>query len=226
MKTSRILSIIFMIIVSTVLVIASKPFNGMLYDFKGKPIKGAKIYVHNPRHYAKSDKLGRFGLTDVKGSDTLHIVYKGEVYDVEVNGAKGMSIKIEERRAVGIEDEELVLAGMGYVKKREYLGPLGSVTGEQLAATGESDLLKAMRGMIPGVHVVETSSGINVNVRNSTSFNAGTSPLWVIDGMETKIPPSLTVMEVEKVDVIKDGAGYGVRGANGVIVVTLKKFNK
>lgn len=215
-----------MIIVSTVLVIASKPFNGMLYDFKGKPIKGAKIYVHNPRHYAKSDKLGRFGLTDVKGSDTLHIVYKGEVYDVEVNGAKGMSIKIEERRAVGIEDEELVLAGMGYVKKREYLGPLGSVTGEQLAATGESDLLKAMRGMIPGVHVVETSSGINVNVRNSTSFNAGTSPLWVIDGMETKIPPSLTVMEVEKVDVIKDGAGYGVRGANGVIVVTLKKFNK
>lgn len=226
MKTSRIFSIIFMILVSTVLVIASKPFNGMLYDFKGKPIKGAKIYVHNPRHYAKSDKLGRFGLTDVKGSDTLHIVYKGEVYDVEVNGAKGMSIKIEERRAVGIEDEELVLAGMGYVKKREYLGPLGSVTGEQLAATGESDLLKAMRGMIPGVHVVETSSGINVNVRNSTSFNAGTSPLWVIDGMETKIPPSLTVMEVEKVDVIKDGAGYGVRGANGVIVVTLKKFNK
>ena len=226
MKTSRIFSIIFMILVSTVLVIASKPFNGMLYDFKGKPIKGAKIYVHNPRHYAKSDKLGRFGLTDVKGSDTLHIVYKGEVYDVEVNGAKGMSIKIEERRAVGIEDEELVLAGMGYVKKREYLGPLGSVTGEQLAATGESDLIKAMRGMIPGVHVVETSSGINVNVRNSTSFNAGTSPLWVIDGMETKIPPSLTVMEVEKVDVIKDGAGYGVRGANGVIVVTLKKFNK
>lgn len=226
MKTSRIFSIIFMILVSTVLVIASKPFNGMLYDFKGKPIKGAKIYVHNPRHYAKSDKLGRFGLTDVKGNDTLHIVYKGEVYDVEVNGAKGMSIKIEERRAVGIEDEELVLAGMGYVKKREYLGPLGSVTGEQLAATGESDLLKAMRGMIPGVHVVETSSGINVNVRNSTSFNAGTSPLWVIDGMETKIPPSLTVMEVEKVDVIKDGAGYGVRGANGVIVVTLKKFNK
>lgn len=226
MKTSRIFSIIFMILVSTVLVIASKPFNGMLYDFKGKPIKGAKIYVHNPRHYAKSDKLGRFGLTDVKGSDTLHIVYKGEVYDVEVNGAKGMSIKIEERRAVGIEDEELVLAGMGYVKKREYLGPLGSVTGEQLAATGESDLLKAMRGMIPGVHVVETSSGTNVNVRNSTSFNAGTSPLWVIDGMETKIPPSLTVMEVEKVDVIKDGAGYGVRGANGVIVVTLKKFNK
>ena len=107
--------------VSTILAIASKPFNGMLYDFKGKPIKGAKIYVHNPRHHAKSDKLGCFGLADVKGSDTLHIVY------IEVNGAEGMSIKIEERRATGIEDDGLVLAGMEYVKKREYLGPLQDI---------------------------------------------------------------------------------------------------
>ena len=116
-----------MMFVSTILAIASKPFNGMLYDFKGKPIKGAKIYVHNPRHHAKSDNLGCFGLADVKGSDTLHIVYKGEVYDIEVNGAEGMSIKIEERRATGIEDDGLVLAGMEYVKKREYLGPLQDI---------------------------------------------------------------------------------------------------
>ncbi|MDE6164798.1 MAG: TonB-dependent receptor plug domain-containing protein, partial [Muribaculaceae bacterium] len=218
MKTNRPFCLtVMLLIASTVLAIASEPFNGLLLDFKGKPIKGAKIYVHNPKHYAKSDKLGRFGLTDVKGNDTLHIVYKKHVYDVEVDGAKGMSIKIDEYRAMGTENEELVLAGMGYVKKREYLGPLGSVTGEQLAATGETDLIKAMRGKIPGVHVIETANGVNVNVRNTTSFNAGTSPLWIVDGMESKIPPSLTVMEVEKVDVIKDGAGYGTRGANGVI---------
>ncbi|MDE6344381.1 MAG: TonB-dependent receptor plug domain-containing protein, partial [Muribaculaceae bacterium] len=202
--------------------VASEPFNGLLLDLDGKPVKGAKVYVHNPKQYAKTDKKGQFGLTDVKPTDTIHVVVKKQVYDIAVNGSKGMRITIGEVTAKGIEDQELVNAGMGYVKKREYLGPRSGVTGEQLVATGQSDLIQAMRGLIPGVQVVETDDGLNVNVRNSTSFNGGTAPLWVVDGTESTTPPSLTVQEVEKVDVIKDGAGYGTRGANGVIIVTLK----
>lgn len=203
-------------------VLASEPFNGLLLDLEGKPVKGAKIYVHNPKQYAKSDKKGQFGLTDVKPTDTIHVVVKKQVYAIPVNGSKGMRITVGDITAKGVEDQQLVDAGIGYVKKREYLGPRSGVTGEQLVATGQSDLIQAMRGLIPGVQVVDTESGANVNVRNSTSFNAESSPLWVVDGAESKNPPSLTVLEVEKVEVIKDGAGYGTRGANGVIIVTLK----
>lgn len=202
--------------------LASEPFNGLLLDLDGKPVKGAKIYVHNPKQYAKSDKKGQFGLTDVKPTDTIHVVVKKQVYAIPVNGSKGMRITVGDITAKGVEDQQLVSAGIGYVKKREYLGPRSGVTGEQLVATGQSDLIQAMRGLIPGVQVVDTESGANVNVRNSTSFNADSSPLWVVDGTESKTPPSLTVLEVEKVEVIKDGAGYGTRGANGVIIVTLK----
>lgn len=202
--------------------LASEPFNGLLLDLDGKPVKGAKIYVHNPKQYAKSDKKGQFGLTDVKPTDTIHVVVKKQVYAIPVNGSKGMRITVGDITAKGVEDQQLVSAGMGYVKKREYLGPRSGVTGEQLVATGQSDLIQAMRGLIPGVQVIDTESGANVNVRNSTSFNADSSPLWVVDGTESKTPPSLTVLEVEKVEVIKDGAGYGTRGANGVIIVTLK----
>lgn len=202
--------------------LASEPFNGLLLDLDGKPVKGAKIYVHNPKQYAKSDKKGQFGLTDVKPTDTIHVVVKKQVYAIPVNGSKGMRITVGDITAKGVEDQQLVSAGIGYVKKREYLGPRSGVTGEQLVATGQSDLIQAMRGLIPGVQVIDTESGANVNVRNSTSFNADSSPLWVVDGTESKNPPSLTVLEVEKVEVIKDGAGYGTRGANGVIIVTLK----
>ncbi|MDE5935475.1 MAG: TonB-dependent receptor plug domain-containing protein [Muribaculaceae bacterium] len=218
----RIFSTILLALAMTGAAVASEPFNGLLLDLDGKPVKGAKVYVHNPKQYAKTDKKGQFGLTDVKPTDTIHVVVKKQVYDIAVNGSKGMRITIGEVTAKGIEDQELVNAGMGYVKKREYLGPRSGVTGEQLVATGQSDLIQAMRGLIPGVQVVETDDGLNVNVRNSTSFNGGTAPLWVVDGTESTTPPSLTVQEVEKVDVIKDGAGYGTRGANGVIIVTLK----
>lgn len=218
----RIFSTILLALAMTGAAVASEPFNGLLLDLDGKPVKGAKVYVHNPKQYAKTDKKGQFGLTDVKPTDTIHVVVKKQVYDIAVNGSKGMRITIGEVTAKGIEDQELVNAGMGYVKKREYLGPRSGVTGEQLVATGQSDLIQAMRGLIPGVQVVETDAGLNVNVRNSSSFNGGTAPLWVVDGTESTTPPSLTVQEVEKVDVIKDGAGYGTRGANGVIIVTLK----
>lgn len=218
----RIFSTILLALAITGAAVASEPFNGLLLDLDGKPVKGAKVYVHNPKQYAKTDKKGQFGLTDVKPTDTIHVVVKKQVYDIAVNGSKGMRITIGEVTAKGIEDQELVNAGMGYVKKREYLGPRSGVTGEQLVATGQSDLIQAMRGLIPGVQVVETDDGLNVNVRNSSSFNGGTAPLWVVDGTESTTPPSLTAQEVEKVDVIKDGAGYGTRGANGVIIVTLK----
>lgn len=203
--------------------IASEPFNGRLVDFNGKPIKGAKIYVYNPKQYAKSDKEGKFGLTDVKPTDTIHVMIKKMTYAVPVDGAKGMSIKVGELKATGSEDEELIRMGAGYVKKREYLGPRSGVTGEQLAATGESNLIKAMRGMIPGVSISSDES--NLVVRNSASVNSDSAPLWIVDGSESTTPPSLTVMEVERVEVLKDGAMYGTRGANGVIIVTLKGSN-
>lgn len=199
---------------------ASEPFNGLLIGLDGKPVNGAKVYVHNPKQYAKSDKEGRFGLTDVKPTDTIHVVVKKTTYDIPVNGSRGMRITIGELTAKGYEDQEIVSMGAGYVKKREYLGPRSGVTGEQLAATGQSDFIKAMRGMIPGVSLSPDET--NLVVRNSMSVNSSSAPLWIVDGTQSLDPPSLTVMEVEKVEVLKDGAAYGTRGANGVIIVTLK----
>lgn len=199
---------------------ASEPFNGLLLDLSGKPVNGAKVYVHNPKQYAKSDKEGRFGLTDVKPTDTLHVIVKKTTYEIPVNGSKGMRITVGDLTAKGAEDQDIIAMGAGFVKKREYLGPQSGVTGEQLAATGQSDFIKAMRGMIPGVSL--TPDETNLVVRNSMSVNSNSAPLWIVDGSESLTPPSLTVMEIEKVEVLKDGAMYGTRGANGVIIVTLK----
>lgn len=228
---------ILLILVSVAAALAENPFNGLLLGMDGKPIKGARVYVRNPREYAKSDKEGKFGLTYVEPTDTLHIVIRKKIkYEVPVDGRKGMRIIIGDNGATAKEDEEIINMGLGYVKRREYLGSRSGITGEELAKTGETDLVAALCKAMPSISMQETQHtkdngdgtlsvtgySYSINIRNSMSVNASTAPLWVVDGSASTTPPPVTVMEVQKVEVLKDGSGWGTRGANGVIIVTLK----
>ncbi|MBD5180215.1 MAG: carboxypeptidase regulatory-like domain-containing protein [Bacteroidales bacterium] len=101
---------------------ASEPFNGIVVDMDGHPIKGAKIYVHNPKKNVKSDKKGEFVLTDVTSTDTLHVKVKKKVYEVPVNGSKGKRIIVGDISTTGIEDFEEKNVRKESVRERGYLG--------------------------------------------------------------------------------------------------------
>ncbi|MBR1927446.1 MAG: TonB-dependent receptor plug domain-containing protein [Bacteroidales bacterium] len=86
-----------------------------------------------------------------------------------------------------------------------------------------------LREMVPGVRVESTGPlTANVYVRGINSINSGTSPLFVVDGVVIDDISSINPYEIDSVDVLKDSASaiYGVRGANGVILITLKKPTK
>lgn len=185
-------------------------FHGHLIDYKGKPIRGAVVYTSDPFDYVKSDRDGKFLIDNIIETDTLHIKHDGYIHDIAMDGSKGMYIKI--LRATGRRaDDEEVNIGAGSVRLRDYNGPYSMMNAKQLEATGETDLARALKWM-PGVMV---SPDGHISIRNFGS------PLWIIDGVPTS-PEGLTVMEVERVVVLKDGAAYGTRAGGGVIVVTTK----
>ena len=66
------------------------PFNGIVTDLTGTPLRGVKIYVTDANYAAKSDRKGRFGLSNVKGTDTLHVVFRKLHYDIPVAGRKAI----------------------------------------------------------------------------------------------------------------------------------------
>lgn len=190
-------------------------FHGHLVDYKGKPIRGAFVYANDPFDFVKSDRNGEFLIDNVVETDTLHIKHDGYIHDIAMDGSKGMFIKI--MRATGRRiDDEFVNIGAGSVNLRDYNGSYSKLTAKQLEETGESNLLLAMRRM-PGVSVYYKKDKLTISIRNSFW-----PPLWVVDGVEMTDFPDLTVMEVEKVEVLKDGANYGTRGGGGVIIVTTK----
>lgn len=203
------------------------PFNGLVVDLTGKPLKNVKIWVKEPHRYAKSNKQGQFGLTNVAPTDTLHIKFKGEHYDIPVDGRKSMRIRLADQWNAE-QDDELVELGYGYVKKRESTSPTNGISGEELVRTGETFLLQALRGKVPGMKV--SSNGMNdggiAQIRGVGSINQSTEPLYIVDGVRVSSLDYLNVHDVDHVQILKDGSMYGSSGANGVILVTTKHGSK
>lgn len=202
------------------------PFNGLITDVLGKPLKGAKIYVVSPRVYARSDKKGRFGLTDVKATDTLHVLYKKLQYTFPVEGRKSIRIKLgDQLSSEAAEDQELVFWGYGYVKRRESVEVSNGISGEELQRMGRANLLDCLAGQIPNLRVSSSGRpGENpaVSMRGINSINSPQTPLFVVDGMIVESLEFVNVYDVERVEILKDASIYGSRGANGAILVTLK----
>lgn len=204
------------------------PFNGIVKDVLGNPIKGAAVYVDNPRLYASTDKQGRFGLTNVKPMDVLHVKIKKKVYEVPVSGKKSVVIIVADDNSIreAQESQDLVDVGYGFVKRRERTMPGNTISGEELVKTGQSNLLNALAGKVPGLNVIQNSQPggeANVNIRGIHSITLSNTPLFIVDGMERQTLVDVNVYDVDYVEIMKDASIYGSRGGNGAIIVHTKR---
>ena len=106
-----------------------------------------------------------------------------------------------------------------------------TVTAEDIERHPGQPIEEILAGRIAGVDVERTRDGIKVRIRGSTSLRGDSEPLYVIDGIAIQPGPGgslvgITPYDIESIKVLKDPADtamYGVRGANGVIVITTKR---
>lgn len=224
MKKTRLIAAIVAMIGSIASTFAEVPFNGIILDGEMNPKKGVKIYVKDPKRYAKSDKQGRFGLTDVQPDDTLTLVLpKKEMVRIPVNGCKGIKIVLAgDNNAKAENDQEIADLGYGFVKRREHTGVSSGVSGDKLRATGHRDILGALKGMVPGLNITGSLGEYKVVIRGKKTFNMSDDPLYLVDGVVMSSLDFVSIDEVDHVEVLKEASQYGSRGANGAILVTTK----
>lgn len=197
----------------------TEPFNGIITDMVGNPIKGAKIFVVNDKFFARSNKKGQFGLTNVLPTDTLHVLYQKQLYDIPVDGRKSIRIHLGDQLQAQ-EDDELVALGYGWIKRRESLQPSNGISGEVLVRMGRTNILECLEGLVPGLSVGPNGKAL---IRGINSINSATDPLYVLDGMIVDSLDGINVYDVDHVEVLKDASIYGVQGANGAILVFTKR---
>ena len=192
------------------------PFNGLVSDSSGARVKSIKIEVKSSGRYTYTDKLGRFGLTDIKPDDVLIISRKDFSVEVTVGGRQSMRIVLYGDALSNVDESaELVEAGFGYIKRRESSPNTGVISGEELRKTGVQDLERALLGRVPGLAMIDGE----LTMPGKNSINSSTKMLFLVDNQEVPSLSHVTISEIESVVVHKDGGMYGVRGANGVIHV-------
>lgn len=196
------------------------PFNGVIVDAAGKGIRNVKVEVKDSGRYTRTDKQGRFGLTNLTPEDVLVFTIKRKQHEVEVGEARSLRIvmaseNLDDWKAT--EDQELVDFGFMYVKRREYTGSATGLTEEDLK--NFTELAEAINALVPNVHV---SSDGSVTMRGQKSLISSDNALLLLNNQTISSLYDVSIYDVKSVEIIKDGAGYGSRGANGVVIIRTK----
>ena len=199
---------------------------GTVLDELGEGLIGAGVVVQGTNTGAITDLDGHFVLPSVSRGATLEISCVGyATQTVQVTGPK-LTINMElDSRAL---DESVVIA-YGQQKKVTITGAVSAVSGEGLMKAPVANVANALQGNLPGVSAVQPSGmpGADepvIRIRGVGSLNSA-DPLVLVDGVERSFS-QLDANEIESISVLKDASAtavFGVRGANGVILVTTKR---
>ena len=201
---------------------------GNLVDGTGEPLIGATVKVKgNAGVGAVTDFDGNFSISVPSENSILVFTYVGmKTKEVKIGTKREFKLTLEDDNAIG----EVVVVGYGQQKKASVVGAITQTTGKVLErAGGVSDIGSALTGNLPGV-ITSSSSGMpgdedpKIVIRGVSSWNSS-DPLILVDGIERPMS-SVDIHSVQSISVLKDASAtavYGVKGANGVILITTKR---
>lgn len=203
-----------------------KRVSGRIADQKNEPLIGVAIQEIGTNNGTISDIDGNFNLS-VAPDAVLRFSYLGfKPLERPVDGQTIINVILVESVA-GLD--EVVVVGYGVQQRKHLTGAVAQIESEDLVRSPMSNVSQMLTGKLPGLTSVQ-SSGIpgndqtNLLVRGISSFG-NASPLLIVDGVERMLN-TINPNDVESVTILKDAAAsavYGIRGANGVILITTKR---
>jgi TonB-linked SusC/RagA family outer membrane protein len=203
--------------------------NGTVTDETGEPMPGVNVMVKGTSTGAVTDINGRYSINVSDGNVILVFSFMGYmVQELAVNDQTSINVILSEDVR---EIEEVVVVGYGTQKRGSVLGAVTSIRADAIADIPASNLSNALGGRLAGVTILSSAgkpgASSDIQIRAVGSMNSS-GPLYVIDGIVSDkfAFDGLDVSEIESLSVLKDGASsavYGVRAANGVVIVSTKK---
>lgn len=206
--------------------------SGIVRDVTGEPIIGASVFVKGTKIGTITNVDGEFSL-DVPANSTLMVSYIGfATREIPVKNHSNLKITLDEDAAHNLN--EVVVVGYGTQKKASVTGAIASVTTKDLVQTPQANISNMLVGKMPGLIAMQRSGAPGEDnstllIRGVSTFSDNTAPLVMIDGVERPNYNGLDPNEIESVSILKDASAtaiYGVRGANGVILITTRKGQK
>lgn len=223
---------------------------GIVKGANGQPIAGASIVAENKKtHFssgAQSDSIGVFRFVNLPagGPYSFTVSYIG--YETQtlsgytIGDKSNVSVIIKLVSKTELLDQ-IVVVGYGTQRRKDVSTSIASIKGESIQDIAVTGIEQALAGKMAGVQITQPNgtpgAGFQIKVRGVSTITAGSSPLYVIDGVPLaddvdnatgiRVSPiaNINVNDIVSIDVLKDAAAasiYGSRGSNGVVIITTK----
>ena len=213
LRVPRTLLMLVLILIGTSVFAQTKQVTGVVKDATGETVIGASVVEKGTTNGVITDFDGVFKLT----------VSENAVLQIKTT----LDITLREDTEML---EEVVVVGYGAQKKESVIGAISQVTSKDLLSTPSANISQAISGKITGVITSQTSGApgaddAQIYIRGRATFAGDAQPLVLVDGVErsfSQIAPD----DIETISVLKDASAtavYGVRGANGVMLITTKR---
>jgi TonB-linked SusC/RagA family outer membrane protein len=199
-----------------------KRISGKVSDSSGSPLPGVTVLVKGTTNGIITDSNGNFVLPNVPENAILVFSFVGmKSQEVKVGNQTAIRVTLEEE-TVGIE--EVVAVGYGTQKKINLTGSLASISQEKIKSIPTANVVTGLAGKLPGLRVTERTSEPGA-YNTSYDIRGFGNPLIIVDGIERTDFNKFDPNEIENITILKDASAavYGVKAANGVILVTTKK---
>jgi len=223
--------------------------HGRIIDSTGAPLAGASVVVAGMQKGTMSSLKGEFQLKSVPENARLIISYAGySPVEVTITNTTSFPLIVLLRPAHNALDETIVQA-YGTTTKRLITGSISVVRSEQLTRQPVTNVVAALEGIVPGLQITQQTGvpggNFSIQLRGQNSLAQSSNPLYVVDGIpypSTTLTQAqfnsamgyngaspldgINLADIESISVLKDAAAtsiYGARGANGVVLITMKK---
>ncbi|RED22480.1 TonB-linked SusC/RagA family outer membrane protein [Flavobacterium cutihirudinis] len=205
----------------------STVIEGKITDAAGLSLPGVNIQEKGTKNGTSTDFEGSFKMNVTNAKATLVITYLGfQTQEVSIAGKSKVNVSLSEQSNALTE---VVVVGYGSVKKTDLTGAVSTINAATITERNTISPLEAIQGSTPGVQITSSTGrsgdGYNVVIRGNNSLIAGSTPLYIVDGVPTDGIDFLNPQDIARMDVLKDASSaaiYGSRGASGVIIVTTK----
>ena len=199
---------------------------GKVTDASGQPLPGVFVLDTSSRQGTSTDEDGAYSI-DVLSETSLVFSCIGFKDRTEpVAGRARIDVVLDEDAQML---EETVVVGYGSQKSRDLTAPIVSIDGDDLAGHLTPDPLAAMQGKVAGVQIIGNGapgSSPEVKIRGMGSIGEYSRPLYVVDGVFVDNLDFISPNDIQDMTILKDASAsaiYGVRAANGVVIVTTRK---
>jgi TonB-linked SusC/RagA family outer membrane protein len=208
-------------------VFAQQTVTGRVTGSAGEPIRGVSVTIKGTAVGTSTDSTGSYSIPVSGQSDVLIFSFVGFIQqELPVAGRPTVNVTLTTSTN---ELNAVVVVGYGTARRREITGSIASVRGAELAKQPVLTATQAVQGRVAGVQVVSSGDPNAlpaVRIRGTGTMFAGANPLYVVDGVLTDDIRNINTADIVSMDILKDASAtaiYGMRAANGVVLITTRK---